>query len=271
MDKLQEIIHTWVINNGYKILGALLILVMGYYVSKAVARGLERFFSKSARVDPMIQETLLKIIRIGVVGLTLLVFLDTVGLPISGLLTVFGAAGLAIGLALQGTLANIAAGIMLLVQRPFTIGHWVNIGGTTYIIESLGLFLTYARLPDGPKVMIPNSQVWGMPITNFSVTYRDMRRLSETVGISYQDNIDHAIAVVQRILAEDARVLKNEEITVAVGSLGESSVNLIIWAWVPRIDWWQFKLDFTKKIKEEFDKEGITIPFPQREVSIRKD
>lgn len=271
MEDLQKWGIEWVENHAGRVVAAVVILLVGLYLSGFISGMVSKALAKRDKMDPMIRDILARVVRIALIVLTLVIVLDKAGVPIAGLLTVVGAAGLAIGLALQGTLSNIAAGVMLLLLRPFTVGHAVSIGGTVYIIESLGLFLTYARLPDGPKVTFPNSQVWGTQITNFSVTHNDIRRLNETIGISYDDDIDKAIAVIQKILDNDPRVLKDPETLVGVSELGESSVNLVVWAWLPRADWWAFKLDFTKKVKEELDKAGITIPFPQRDVHVYKE
>ncbi|MDB4435634.1 mechanosensitive ion channel, partial [bacterium] len=152
---------------------------------------------------------------------------------------------------------------------PFSVGHSVNIGGKVIIIDELGLFVTQAHEADGPSVMIPNSKIWGSEIINYTVTDRDMRRLNETVGIAYEDDIEKAFKTIQSVIDGDIRVLKDEPTRVDVVSLGDSSVNIIIQAWYKREDWWQAKLDFTKNVKLALDEAGISIPYPQRDVHLK--
>jgi len=220
-------------------------------------------------LDPLIEKVMVRCVYLLVVALTIITVLGQFGVETTSFIALLGASGIAVGLALQGTLSNVASGIMLLALRPFSVGHSVKIGGKVIIIDELGLFVTQAHEADGPSVMIPNSKIWGSEIVNYSVTDRDMRRLNETVGIAYEDDIEKAIRTIQSVIDGDIRVLKDEPTRVDVVSLGDSSVNIIVQAWYKREDWWQSKLDFTKNLKLALDDAGISIPYPQSEVHLK--
>ncbi len=256
---------------GLQVVGAILILLVGFYVAKLLARGVDRACGKTERIDPVIRGMLVKLTKIIVIGFTLYATLSAFGVETTGLVALIGAAGLTIGLALQGTLTNVAAGVMMMIFRPFSVGEVIVVGGNFYIVDELGLFITRAHVPDGPFVILPNGQVWGNIITNLSRTHNDIRRVNETFGISYSDDIDKAIGIVKEIIAADQRFLTEPAPMVAVGGLGDSSVDLLVHAWTKRPDWWPTKLDLNKKIKQEFDKAGVSIPFPQRDVHLYRE
>lgn len=186
----------------------------------------------------------------------------------TSLIALLGAAGLAIGLALQGTLSNVAAGVMILFFRPFKIGDTVQLGGQIYVIDSVGFFICKGHLPDGPVVFIPNSQIWGQTIINLSVTDRDIRRLDETYGIAYGDNIDVALTLLNQIAVSEPRILNDPAPLIKVMSLGDNSVNILFRVWTTREDWWETKLDLLQRCKVGLEKGGCSIPFPQRDVHI---
>ncbi|MDZ4262137.1 MAG: mechanosensitive ion channel family protein, partial [Pseudomonadota bacterium] len=174
----------------------------------------------------------------------------------------------AIGLALQGTLSNVAAGVMILFFRPFTVGDAIKIDGEVYIVDSLGFFLCKAHLPDGPKVILPNSKIWGNTIVNLSVTDKDIRRIDEAYGIAYGDNIDAALAILNQIAANEPRILTEPAPLIKVDQLGDSSVNILFRVWTAREDWWTTKLDLIQRCKEGLEAGGCSIPFPQRDVHL---
>ncbi len=253
---------------GMQVVGAILILLAGFYASKVISRLVDRMCGKTEKIDPVIRGILVKVTKVLVLGFTLYATLSAFGVETTGLVALIGAAGLTVGLALQGTLTNVAAGVMMMMLRPFSVGEIIVVGGNFYVVDELGLFITRAHVPDGPYVIIPNSQIWGSVITNLSRTHNDIRRVNETFGISYSDDIDKAISVVKGIIASDERFLSDPEPMVAVGNLNDSSVDLLVHAWTKRPDWWATKLDFNKKIKQEFAKAGVSIPFPQRDVHL---
>jgi len=253
---------------GLKIIGAIIILVVGFIVARIIANVVKRMVGKSEKMDPGVQMILVKLTRITIVAFAIYASISAVGVETTGLVALIGAAGLAIGLSLQGTLTNVASGVMMMIFRPFTIGHVINVGGDVYIIDEIGLFITKAHIPDGPSVIIPNAKIWGNTITNLSLTFEDRRRVNETIGISYADDIDKAIQIIKDIIAEDEMFLKDPEPMVAVTKLNDSSVDLLVFAWTKRADWFPTRLAFIKKVKQTFDEKGVSIPFPQRDVHL---
>jgi small conductance mechanosensitive channel len=171
-----------------------------------------------------------------------------------------GAAGLAIGLALQGTLSNLAAGVMLLLFRPFRVGHFVEIAGQAGTVKEVGLFTTELATPDNVQIIVPNGDVWGTAVTNFSA--HDTRRVDLVAGISYNDDIGAAMDVLKRAIDGEPRILRDPEPFMAVTNLGDFSVDITLRLWCKSSDYWGVKFDMTRRIKEDFDKNGVDIPFP---------
>jgi small conductance mechanosensitive channel len=203
-------------------------------------------------------------LRYLILTLTVLAVLSEFGVQTASLITVFGAASLAIGLALQGTLGNLAAGVMLLFFRPFRVGDYVEAGGHAGTVKAVDLFMTEFATPDNVRILVPNGQIWGGSVVNYS--HHETRRVDLTVGIDYGDDIDKAFATVRKAIAADARVHAEPEPLVAVAELADNSVNIVIRVWCDAGDYWPLKFDLTKALKEALDKAGISIPFPQRVV-----
>lgn len=253
---------------GMRVLLAVLILLAGYVAAGWASRWVMRICDRSPRVDPALKPILAKVARIAVLVFTGISVLQRFGFETASLIAVIGAAGLTIGLALQGTLSNVAAGAMLLALRPFRPGHAVEIGGKVYIIDEIGLFITFAHLPDGPRVILPNGQIWGNVITNFSVMHNGRRRIVESFSISYDDDMEKAVSLVREALAADERILAEPAPMVAVDKLNDNAVGILVHAWANQGDWFSAKLALTRRVKEMFDANGVTIPFPQREVRL---
>jgi small conductance mechanosensitive channel len=205
---------------------------------------------------------------------TLLIFvviaaLAQVGIQTTSLIAILGAASLAIGLALQGSLANFAAGVLLIIFRPFKGGDYVECGGTAGAVEEIQIFTTQLSSPDNKKIIIPNAKVLGDNITNYSA--KETRRVDLVIGVGYTDDLQKVEQVLQDVLAKDERVLKDPAPTIAVMELADSSVNFAVRPWVKTADYWSVYFDLTKKIKLRFDAEGIAIPFPQRDVHLYQE
>jgi len=203
--------------------------------------------------------------------LTLFVIIAAVGklgVDTTSLVAILGAAGLAIGLSLQGSLQNFAAGVMLLVFRPFKAGDFVEAGGVSGSVINIGIFSTIMSTPDNKEIIVPNGNIYGDNITNYSA--KSTRRVDMVFGIGYGDDLLKAKRVLTSMLDADERVLKEPAYTVAVGELGDSSVNLVVRPWVKSSDYWGLKFDFTEAVKLRFDQEGISIPFPQMDVHLDK-
>lgn len=251
------------IHYGINCLVAMLILAGGWYLSAVVGRIVHgRVFAIGK--DETLATVMGKVVRAALLVLTIVVVLSQFGVQTTSLVALLGAAGLAIGLALQGTLSNVAAGVMLLVFRPFKTGDYVDIDGIGGTVKEMGLFITHLNTPDNVAVLVPNNRIWGSPIKNFATN--DNRRLDLVFSIAYEDDIGKAMDLIKEKLAADQRVLADPAPVVVVGVLGESSVDLWVRPWVHRTVYWDLRFDLTRSIKEAFDGNGITIPFPQRVV-----
>ena len=204
--------------------------------------------------------------RILILIITVLAVLGQFGIETTSVVAILGAAGLAVGLALQGTLSNIAAGMMLLLLRPFKVGDAVSIGGTMGIVDAIGLFTTELHSFDKIGIVMPNSRVWGTEIQNLSKF--ETRRVDMEFGISYKDDMDKAISLIWEVLNVDERVMKEPEPLVAVSNLGDSSVDIRVRPWTETKNVWPLRYAITKGIKEKFDANGVSIPFPQRDVHL---
>lgn len=249
---------------GVDMLAAIAILVLGWLVASLSERIIRKRAQYSRVVDATLAIMLAKISRTLILAVTAIAVLNQFGIQTTSLIALLGAAGLAIGLALQGALSNVAAGIMLLVLRPFRVGDLVEFGSTLGTVDEIGLFVTSMRTPDNIGMVVPNSQVWGNSIRNYSAN--DTRRLDMTFSIDYSDDMDKATAIIKSLIEADERFLKEPEPLVAVAELADSAINLYVRPWVRRENVLAARLDLTKRVKERFDAEGISIPFPQQEV-----
>lgn len=264
LDRLSDYLLTY----GINVLGAIATLIAGYIVAGWLGRLVNSAVSKIDKIDPVFHHLPGKVVRVAILIFTLIAVLNRFGVETTSLIALLGAAGLAIGLALQGTLSNVAAGVMVLFFRPFKIGDAVQLDGKVYVIDALGFFICKAHLPDGPLVFIPNSKIWGQTIINLSVTDKDIRRIDESYGIAYGDNIDTALAILNQIALDEPRILKDPAPLIKVDSLGDSSVNILFRVWTSRTDWWATKLDLIQRCKEKLEQGGCSIPFPQREIHV---
>ena len=251
------------------VLAGIAILVVGWIVANWASGMVRRAGERSERFDRTLTSVFVRFVRWTILAVTLVAVLGRFGVQTTSIIAVLGAAGLAIGLALQGALSNVAAGVMILGLRPFRLGDAVDIGGTLGIVEDMGLFVTKLKAFDGVVIHQPNSNIWGAEIKNFSQA--ELRRVDLVVGIGYGDDVRKAIEVAQGVLDADERILDEPETLIAVDSLGDSSVNLLIRGWTKAGDFFMTKLDLTRAVKEAFDEAGIAIPFPQRDLHIVQD
>jgi len=254
---------------GLDLGAAVVILVVGWILANWAAALVRRAADRSDRLDRTVTMVLSRLVRWAVLAFTLLAVLGRFGVQTTSIVALLGAAGLAIGLALQGALSNVAAGVILLALRPFKVGDAVDIGGTMGVVDDIGLFVTRLTAFDGVPLHMPNSQIWGQAIRNFSQA--DRRRYDLVVGIGYGDGIERATEVLRTLVEGDERVLEDPAPLVAVQSLGDSSVNLLARYWTAPGDFLQAQLDLTRAVKERFDAEGISIPFPQRDLHLIQD
>lgn len=259
-DTLITLTTTW----GIQVVGGIIVLILGWVIAGWSSRKLATSLEKRSAMDATLIPLVRKITRILVLAVVIIAVLNQFGVQTASLIAVLGAAGLAIGLSLQGALGNIASGVLLLSLRPFEVGDIIEVGGHIGTVREIGLFATELRGADGVYIMLGNSRVWGSDIKNFG--RNETRRIDMVIGIGYGDDIDRAIEIVHAVIAADTRVLKDPEPLVAVGDLGDSSVDLLIRPWTASGDWWATQLALRKAIKQRFDAEGISIPFPQRDI-----
>ena len=250
---------------GLNLLFAVIILIIGAWVAKLVKGFLTRVLNRK-HLDPIIVGFLGNLIYIILLVAVVMAALDRVGVKTTSFVAIIGAAGLAIGLALQGALANFAAGFLMVIFRPFKKGDYIEAGGTAGIVDEIQVFTSILNTPDNRRVIVPNSKIMGDNIVNYSS--KDTRRLDLIFGVSYADDVAKVKQVLQKIVTEDPRVLKEPAAQILVGELADSSVNFIMRVWIKSSDYWPFKFDTTEKVKVTFDKEGICIPFPQRDVHL---
>lgn len=266
LNAFATMLWTWSLEFLPRLGGALLLLVVGFIAASWAARAARRMLSTSERIDRTIVPVLAAVLRYGILILVVVAALGQLGVQTTSLLAVLGAAGLAIGLALQGTLSNIAAGFMLLWLRPFNVGDYVEGGGVAGTVLELGLFNTQLNTWDGIYKVIPNSQIWNSVITNYS---RNPRRLVLIeFGIAYEDDVATGRKVLREMAEAHPNVLKEPAPVVVPLSLGDSAVVLQLRAWAPNAFFWDTRWDLTETGKKQLEAAGITIPFPQRVVHV---
>lgn len=250
---------------GLNVIAAILILVIGLWMAKKL-RAIFCDILNKRKVDPTLIGFFSSLLHGALVVFIAIAAINKLGVQTTSFVAVIGAAGLAIGLALQGSLSNFASGVLLILFKPFAAGHFIKAGGEAGIVVEVGILTTELKTPDNVKIIMPNSQIFGGPITNFSA--HSTRRVDMTVGVSYGDDLNKAKQIIHEILAQDSRVLQEPAAQVAVSNLGESSVDFVVRPWVNAADYWDFKFDFTQAVKEKFDAEGVSIPFPQRDLHV---
>ncbi|MDH4321611.1 MAG: mechanosensitive ion channel [Desulfobulbaceae bacterium] len=265
MEKVME--QMWALGSLYaiKIVAALAIFVIGRWL----ARHLTEFLVKALQarnVETTFVGFLRNIAYYAMMVAVIVAAVNQIGVNIASFLAVLGAAGLAVGLALKDSLANFASGVMLVLFRPFKVGDFVSVSGSSGTVQEISIFNTELATPDNQKVIIPNSSIMGNVITN--VTANPVRRIDLVVGIAYEDDMSRAKEVLRAIIAAESRILPDPEPFIAVSELGESSVNLVVRPWVKTGDYWNVRCDLTERIKQEFDRAGLHIPFPQRDVHL---
>jgi small conductance mechanosensitive channel len=261
MNAVAEQVTVFVTTYGIKIIGAIIILILGRIAAGIGRKGARRVLEK-AKTDPAIVGFIGALIYVLILTFAVLAALAKFGIQTASFVAVLGAAGFAVGFALQGSLANFAAGILILVLRPFRVGEYIEGGGVAGTVKEIDLFITILATPDNVKIMVPNSKLFGDTIKNYSAF--DTRRIDLVISIGYTSDIQKAYDTINSLIREDNRILSDPPAQVAVSELADSSVNFVVRPWVNKADYWQVRFDLTRKIKESFDENGIEIPFPQR-------
>lgn len=246
---------------AFSILGAIILLLVGWFIAGLLQRWSLRGLSRVRGIDLALAQFFSSIIRYGVLIIVFVTVLGQFGVQTASIIAALGAAGLAIGLALQGTLQNIAAGIMLLVLRPLRVGEYIETADVAGTVMEIGLFATELRTIDGLYRLAPNSTLWNTPVTNYS--RQETRRHDLQVGIGYDDDIDLAIQTMMQLAEAEPRILSDPAPSAFVDNLGDSAVMLTLRYWVASPDWWNTTRDMIKRVKLSFDKLGISIPYPQ--------
>lgn len=265
MEQTIEEIMDIAVKYGLQIIGAILILIAGRIGAGIVRRLVRRGLTKT-NVDPTIVGFVGRFAYIIVMVVAVLASLAKFGVQTTSLVAVLGAAGFAVGLALQGSLSHFAAGVLLLIFRPIKVGDFIDAGGVMGTVKEIRLFSTVMAAPDNVYMVIPNSKIFNDTIKNFSIN--ETRRIDLTVGIGYGDSIERAMEVLLEVMRADERIIQEPTPQIVVSDLGDSSVNLLVRCWTKSTDFWPVKCDLTKNIKENLDIQGIEIPFPQRVVTM---
>jgi len=250
---------------GIDIIAALAIFIIGRWVANLITKGVRRLLER-ADVDSTLVKFLSNIVRILLLIFVILAAIGQLGIQTTSLIAVLGAAGLAVGLALQGSLSNFAAGVLVIIFRPYKVGDYIEAAGVAGTVDEVQIFNTVMNTPDNKRIIVPNSQITGGIITNYSA--HETRRVDFTFGIGYADDIDKAKKIIEEVLTADERVLEDPAPQIVVAELADSSVNIVARPWAKAADYWGLKFDVTETVKKRFDAEGISIPFPQRDVHV---
>jgi small conductance mechanosensitive channel len=259
--QVQDVVAAW----GLKVIAALAILIIGRWVAMMVRRGVRRMMEKSG-ADPIIIGFVTSITYIALLAFVVIAALGQLGIQTTSFIAILGAAGLAVGLALQGSLANFAAGFLMIIFRPFRVGDFIEGAGVAGVVEAIQIFTTTLRTGDNKTIIIPNAKLSGDNIINYSA--KETRRVDMTVGVAYDADLSKVKHVLNDIIVKESRVHADPAPQVAVAELADSSVNFVVRVWTNTADYWGVKFEFTETIKNRFDEEGIGIPFPQRDIHI---
>ena len=267
----MENITNWIVENGVdwaiQIGIAIAIFIIGKFIARMISNLLEKAMRKSG-TDNMLVGFLGNITYGVLLVAVVLAAVDSLGVNVTSLMAILGAAGLAVGLALKDSLGNFAAGVMIIIFRPFNIGDFITAGGAAGVVDEIGLFATMMHTGDNQRIIVPNSSILGGNITNTSAL--PTRRIDLVFGIGYEDNIGQARDIMMAVIEADERILKDPAPAIAVGGLADFSVNLNVRPWVNSGDYWAVRADLLEIIKVKFDEAGISIPYPQQDVHMHE-
>ena len=262
LDKIIELLKDY----SPKVISAIIVLIVGYIIIRLIKKGLNKVFEK--KLDPSLKSFLLSLINITLLVLLWISVLSMVGIQMTSFIALLGAAGLAIGMALSGTLQNFAGGVMILLFKPFKVGDFIDAQGKMGTVSDIKIFNTILKTPDNKTIIIPNAGLSTSTLTNYST--EPQRRVDWTFGIGYGDDITKAEGILKDIIANDSRILKTPEPFIALGEMADSSVNLVVRVWVEGKDYWDVYFDMNRKVYDSFTTEGINIPYPQMDVHLHQ-
>ena len=264
-DPNVDYMNLYIIPWGINLISALVVFVLGRWLAKLIVKALSKVM-KRASVDETLVNFLGNVLYVALLVVVIIAALDRLGVNTTSVLAVFATAGLAVGLALKDSLSNFAAGVMLIIFKPFKVGDFVEAGGSAGTVEEIRIFSTIMRTPDNREITIPNGQIYSGTIIN--VTARDTRRIDLVFGIGYSDDLVKARDLIWNVINSDDRILKDPEPAVALAELADSSVNIAVRPWVKTSEYWAVRSDILEKVKQAFDNNNISIPFPQRDVHL---
>ncbi|MBI9072247.1 MAG: mechanosensitive ion channel [Melioribacteraceae bacterium] len=265
MENLLQQGEHYITQFGFAFLIALVIFIVGRWVAKIVKSVLEKMMKKK-EVDGAVISFTSDLVYTLLIVFVILAALSQLGVETTSFVAIIGAAGLAVGLALQGSLSNFAAGVLIIIFKPFTVGDFIDAGGVTGTVEKIQIFTTILKSPDNKLIICPNTNIMGGNIVNFSA--KDTRRVDFVFGIGYGDDIKKAKEVLTKMIEEDSRILKDPAPTIGVVELADSSINIAVRPWVNKADYWNVFFDFNENVKYKFDEANISIPYPQSDVHI---
>ena len=244
---------------------AILIFYVGKFVISLLVRGIRKVM-QAQEVDKTLETFVCNLVRMVLLVIVIIAAIGQLGIQTTSFIAIFGAAGLAVGLALQGSLANFASGVLIVMFRPYKVGDFVEAAGIAGVVEQVQILTTILKTGDNKQIIVPNGQIMDSIITNYSAN--DQRRVDMVVGVSYDDDLDKLRSTLQELIDADDRILDEPACTIAVSALADSSVNFVVRPWVKTADYWGVMFDMTEAIKKRFDKEGISFPFPQQDVHL---
>ncbi len=265
--QLLELLQARGVDFGINLAIALAIFYVGKFAVKLVVRAVGKVMQKQG-VDETLETFICNLVQASLMIVIVIAAIGAIGIQTTSFIAIFGAAGLAIGLALQGSLSNFAAGVLIVLFRPYRVGDFIEAAGIMGSVEQVQILTTVLKTGDNKQIIVPNSQIMNSIITNYSAN--DTRRIDLVIGVSYGDDLDKVRATLEALIADETRILEDPATLIAVSELADSSVNFIVRPWVKSGDHWGVKLDLTEAIKKRFDKEGISFPFPQQDVHLYK-
>lgn len=265
VSEYTELAKQFAVNFGVKVIIALLIFFIGKWIANQATNLVKKMLHR-AEVEDTLERFLSSLIYALAMTVVVIATINQLGVQTTSLLAILGAAGLAVGLALQGSLANFAAGVLLVAFRPYKVGDFIEAAGVAGSVIEVQIFTTVIKSGDNKKIIIPNAQIMSGTITNFSAN--PTRRVDLVAGCGYDDDLDKVRRVLEDIVKADERILAEPPVTIAVSELADSSVNFVVRPWVNSADYWGVYFDLTEQIKKRFDAEGISIPYPQRDVHV---
>ena len=266
-DEVVTFLKTSALDFGIALLTALVIFYVGRIVVRMVTRGMRKVMD-ARQVDKTLVTFVSNLVNMILMVVVVIAAVGALGVQTTSFIAILGAAGLAVGLALQGSLSNFASGVLIIIFRPYKVGDWIEGAGVSGSVVEVQILTTILKTGDNKQVIVPNSQIMGSIITNYSAN--EQRRVDMVVGVSYEDDLDKVRSTIEELIAADDRILADPAPTVAVSELADSSVNFVVRPWVETADYWGVMFDLTEAIKKRFDKDGISFPFPQQDVHLYK-